>query len=173
MSDRVLIAYASVSGSTGQIAEAIGLSLIEENLLVDVFHMHDVRVLNHYRAVILGTAIRRGNPLPEALRFVQQHRAALRHIPLAVFSVGVTMRHDTPQSRIEAKAHLAPLLKEINEPFSVGLFAGRLDYNRISLFWRLLTPREGVQRVKAGDWRNWEKIRAWSDEVAARLAEIN
>jgi menaquinone-dependent protoporphyrinogen IX oxidase len=38
MSDRILVAYATAAGSTGEVAEAIGKTLREGNAEVDVRH---------------------------------------------------------------------------------------------------------------------------------------
>jgi menaquinone-dependent protoporphyrinogen oxidase len=173
MTHRALVTYASYSGSTSEIANEIAVCLIEAGLSVDVCPMWQVKVLNGYWAVVLGTAIRREKPLPEAIDFVNRFRVALQHIPIAVFSVGVDMRRDTPENREKTLLYLKPLLQEINQPVDIGLFAGKLDTGELSMWWRVLAPRDESGKVKEGDWRDWGKIRQWGVELSAKIVEKN
>ena len=170
MGEKVLITYASTAGSTEEIAYAISEVLFQAGMLVDHCKMRQVRVITTYRAVVLGTAIRRGKPLPEAMRFVSEHRVALRHVPVACFSAGVWMREDTPENRAKTEGFLAPLLAEIDQPVAVGCFAGKIDSGALSRFWRWLAPRDDSGIHLHGDWRDWDKIQGWAQELAGILA---
>src|SRR5687768_12109848 len=68
----ILVTYASRGGSTAGVAEAIGRTLAERGLEVDVRPMDAVHDLAPYRAVVAGSAVRRERWLPEALRFMQR-----------------------------------------------------------------------------------------------------
>lgn len=168
---RVLLTYASHTGITGEIGAEIARCLIEAGYTVDIHPIREVKVILGYNAIVLGTSIRREKPLPEAIDFVRQNRAILRHIPIAVFSVGAGMRIDTPENREITLKYLKPLLQEINEPVTIGMLAGKLDTGELSMWWRMMVPRDGNGPVPDGDWRDWDKIRAWAMEVAAKLAE--
>jgi len=91
MSLKILVAYASRTGSTAGVAEAIGKTLMEKGAQVDVQPMQDVKALTPYRAVVAGSAIQNRQWLPEAMQFVQTHRAALNQKPFAMFSVCMTL----------------------------------------------------------------------------------
>ena len=77
MGNKILIAYASACGSTGEVAEAIGQELCSAGAAVDVRLAKRVSDLGPYRAVVVGSAIRMGRWLPEAVKFVETHREAL------------------------------------------------------------------------------------------------
>jgi len=49
------------------------------------------------------------------------------------------------------------------EPISIGLFAGKMDYNKINWFDRSIA--EAVSSSQ-GDWRNWEAIRSWAHDLS-------
>jgi menaquinone-dependent protoporphyrinogen oxidase len=170
VNQKVLVTYASHTGTTQDIADDIAVSLIEAGFSVDVCPMSNVKVMNSYQVVVIGTAIRREKPLPEALDFVTKFRAPLRHIPIAVFSVGADMRLDTPENREKTLRYLKPLLQEINQPVDVGLFAGKVDTGELSMWWRMLAPKDDAGKVPEGDWRDWNKIRSWAEQLAASLA---
>jgi menaquinone-dependent protoporphyrinogen oxidase len=67
MSDKTLITYATCTGSTCGVAEAIGKTLTESGLSVDVLPMRQVQGLSPYRAVVAGSAVQNKQWLPEAL----------------------------------------------------------------------------------------------------------
>lgn len=170
MGEKVLVTYASTAGSTEEIASVISEVLFLAGMPVDQCKMRQVRVITTYRAVVMGTAIRRGKPLPESMRFVNEHRVALRHVPVACFSAGVWMREDTPENRAKTVGFLAPLLAEIDQAVAVGCFAGKIDSRALSRFWRWLAPRDGSGNHLHGDWRDWDMIQGWAEELAGKLA---
>lgn len=96
MSNTILIAYASRTGSAGGVAETIGKTLAESGAPVEVRLMKDVQDLAPYRAVVVGSAIRGGKWLPEAMQFMRTHRATLAQKPFAAFLVCITLACWTP-----------------------------------------------------------------------------
>ena len=56
--NKILVAYASRAGSTGGVAEAIGKTLADGGMSVDVRRMNDIREITPYGAVVAGSAIR-------------------------------------------------------------------------------------------------------------------
>lgn len=64
--DKILVTYASRAGFTAEVAQAIGKTLRENGLGVDVFPMQEVANLSAYRAVVAGSTIRAAKWLPEA-----------------------------------------------------------------------------------------------------------
>ncbi|MBM3127947.1 MAG: hypothetical protein FJ009_04840 [Chloroflexi bacterium] len=77
MPSKILVTYASRTGSTAEIAQAIGKTLAEGGAQVDVRAMQDVHDLAPYRAAVAGSAVRKSKWLPEAARFIETHRAEL------------------------------------------------------------------------------------------------
>jgi len=165
MEDRILVAYASRAGSTGEVAEAIGKALCEGGAAVDVRLAKDVTDLSSYRAVVVGSAIRVGKWLPEAVEFVETHQEALSRMPVAYFAVCLTLKEDTEENRGEVSTYLDPVC-EIVQPVDVGLFAGGMDYSKLPFILRVMM--KGMKSPK-GDFRNWEAIRAWAGQVRDRL----
>jgi menaquinone-dependent protoporphyrinogen oxidase len=161
----VLIAYASRCGSTGEVAEAIGRALCTAGTAVDVRQVKDVIDVSAYSAVIVGSAVYRFNLLPEAAEFVSANREALSHVPVAYFVVCGTLQEDTPEKRQKAAAYLTPLCKMV-QPVDEGLFAGRIDYSKVSLLEQLIVRVLGSNE---GDWRDWDAIQAWSTELFATM----
>lgn len=58
MNNKILVTYASRAGSTAEVAEAIGKTLAETGVQVDVIPMQAVKDLSPYQAIVAGSAIR-------------------------------------------------------------------------------------------------------------------
>ena len=165
MKDKILVAYASRAGSTGEVAEVIGQVLREAGVAVDVRLAKDMTDLSPYRVVIVGSGIRVGKWLPEAVEFVENHRETLSQISVAYFLVCLTLKEDTEENRREVSTYLDPVC-EIVQPVDVGLFAGVLDYSKLPFILRLVMK---AMKSPEGDFRDWEAIRAWAGQVRDRL----
>jgi len=165
--EKILIAYASRCGSTGEVAEAIGQALCEAGAAVDVRLAKKVDDLSSYRAVVVGSAIRMGKLLPEAVEFVEAHRDLLSRMPVVYFVACLTMEDDTEENRRTVSAYLNPL-REMVQPVGEGLFAGALDYGKISLPEQLIMRAIGSAE---GDFRDWDAIRGWAGDLSPALLD--
>jgi menaquinone-dependent protoporphyrinogen oxidase len=161
----VLVAYASKAGTTAEVADAIGKRLAGTGLAVDVRRARNVRSVDGYAAVIVGSAIRAGHWLTEAVRFVKTHEEALATRKTAFFTLCMTLRQDTPEHRETVAAYLKPV-REILEPDKIEFFAGKMDYRKLALAPRLIV--RGM-KVPEGDFRNWDAIGAWADALCKEM----
>jgi menaquinone-dependent protoporphyrinogen oxidase len=169
VSKRVLVAYATKCGSTGEIAVQVRNVLCAQGLEVDVRPAKTVRSLEGYDAIVLGSAIRMGKPIAEARRFVRKHGAALGRLPAAYFAAGMALYEDTPENRAKAQEAAAQLCVA-GEPLSLGLFAGKMDIATLEPLLRMFMSKAQDSDMPMGDFRDWEAIQAWAAEVAQRLA---
>jgi len=158
---RILIAYGSRCGSTAGVAEAIGQVLLKAGAEVDVRSVKDVNDLSPYQAVITGSAIRMSKWLPETVEFIKIHQNTLSRLPVAYFAVCLTMKDDTAENRCKGLGFLDPVCKQFPQvkPVDIGLFAGAVDYKKLSLAYSLILKLKGAPE---GDFRNWETIRTWA-----------
>jgi len=109
--DKILVAYASRCGSTGEVAEAIGQVLCESGVSADIRLVENVSDLSPYRAVIVGSAIRSNEWLPEAVEFVKMHREPLSRVPVAYFLTSLMVVQDTEETHRAAAACLDSMWK--------------------------------------------------------------
>ncbi|MDH7489647.1 MAG: flavodoxin domain-containing protein [Anaerolineae bacterium] len=165
MEKRLLVAYATRAGSTESIAEAVAASLRSEGFQVDVQPVRKVRSLAGYAGVIVGSAIRAGRPMPEAVSFVEKHEQELSRIPVAYFVVCLTMANDTEENRCTVAAYLDGLRAKTPsvKPVDVGLFPGVMDSRRLPFPIRLLMR---AMKARDGDYRNWDAVREWAVRIA-------
>jgi menaquinone-dependent protoporphyrinogen oxidase len=171
MPNKILVTYASRTGSTVGVAEAIGKTLAEYGAEVDVRAMQDVSDLTPYKAVIAGSAIQNRQWLPEAMDFVRANRAALNGVPTAVFLVCMTLAMHRGNFRDQVSAWLDPV-RVLVKPVSVGLFPGVLDIGKIPSWSDRLKFRLSVLFGvwSEGDHRDWDAIRAWAESLPVVLS---
>ncbi len=167
---RILVAYASKCGSTGEVAAAVGQVLCAAGAEVDVLRAQQVKDLSPYSAVVLGSAARMGRLLPEARAFAARYSAALSRLPTAYFFVGITMNHDTPENREKAAVCMEPL-RQVKEPVSMGFFGGKVDPATLEPVWRFATRWIKEGDMAPGDHRDFQAIRAWAGELMPLLAK--
>ncbi|MBN1260308.1 MAG: flavodoxin domain-containing protein [Anaerolineae bacterium] len=158
---KALVAYASKAGATGEVAEAIQDVLCAGGLDVDLRLATDVTDVNTYDAVVVGSAIRTGQWLGEAIRFVETHQTALRTMPVALFTVCMTLEIDTEANRQKVLEYMDPVLQMIPADH-VGLFAGVMDYAKLSFLERMVIKVIGTPE---GDFRDWPAIRTWAGNL--------
>ncbi len=170
--DRILVTYASRGGSTAGVAEAVGKSLAESGLQVDVRPMREVRDLASYKAVIAGSAIRGSAWLPEAMDFLRVHQRELTRIPVATFLVCITLAMPGAAGYVDFVRGFMKDVRLLVTPRSEGFFAGALDYSKVPLVPEGLQLRilSAASRTPAGDYRDWDAIRTWAAQLPGALA---
>jgi len=162
--DRILVAYATRHGSTGEIAEAIGETLRAAGLAVDVRRIPSPEPLDlsPYRAIILGSAVYMNHWQKEALDFLRRHQPALRERPVWLFSSG-PLDHSAGPAGPPAPKAVQELAARLGVRGHVT-FGGRLDPEKFGFVERLM-----IRDARAGDWRDFEGIRAWAESIARAL----
>ena len=111
MGDRILVTYATWAGSTEGVAQTVAETLREGGASVDLQPMGNVRGLDAYGAVVVGSAARIGKINGDAFKFVKKHREELERIPVAYFVVCLTMKEDTEEHRATVSGYLQPLAR--------------------------------------------------------------
>ena len=156
--NKVLVVYASKAGSTAEVAAAIGETISKNGFKVEVRPVKEVKDISQYQAVILGSAVRAGSLLPEAMQFIKNQQAALQQKSFSAFVVCLTMKDDTPENRKTVSAYLDPL-RALVKPSAEGLFAGQLNAARLNFLERMMMK---AMKAPEGDYRRWDEIQSWS-----------
>ena len=171
MSDKILVTYASRTGSTAGVAEAIGKTLIESGAEVDVRPMQDVRDIAPYRAVVAGSAIQGGKWLPEAMQFLRDFQISLAQKPFAAFLVCMTLAMRNGEKHRPHVAEWLMPVRALARPVSEGLFAGALNIGKVPSFGDRLKFRLSVifGVWSEGDHRDWNAIREWANGLRSLL----
>jgi menaquinone-dependent protoporphyrinogen oxidase len=167
MSTKLLVTYASKYGATREIAERVGYVLRQAGLDVDIRPVADVRDVDPYQAVILGSAVYIGKWMKSACEFMKKYEVSLAARPVWLFSSGPTGQGD-PVDLLDGwqlPADQKPLIDHI-QPREIVVFHGNIDAARVNLI-----EKTAVQALKKpfGDFRDWDAINSWSLSIAESL----
>jgi menaquinone-dependent protoporphyrinogen oxidase len=166
MSSKVLVAFATMYGSTREVAEAIAGVLRECGVDADVMPAGDVRELGGYDAVVVGAPLVTHHLHKDATRLLSRNRKALEQMPVALFTLGpVHVPYDEEEwqdSRKQLDQELAKL--PWFEPVAVEILGGRFDPALLRFPLNKLAGSE-----PASDIRDWDAIRAWAEGLPSVL----
>lgn len=192
---RILVTYATMAGSTVEVAQAVAEEIAKGGWQVEALPLNEVQDLQAYDGVVVGGPMIMGWHRG-ALRFLRKNRRTFQRIPLAVFVTAMSLT-ETGERSVDAVAvyvdeelpkppekegrlsfreryarlsnYLHPIIRATRptEPVSMGIFGGRLEYGRLK-WWAVLFAML-IVRAPAGDRRNWPAIRAWAAELPQAL----
>lgn len=160
MSARVLVAYATKLGSTAEIAEAIAQGLRDGGHRASAVAARDVRTLEDWDAVILGSAVYAAHWQKDARLFIERFRDELTARPLWLFSGG-------PLDRRLARSDqpIAPHGAEITA--GLGALAHRTFGGRLSA--DAAVDAQVLQTHRIGDFRDWQAIVEYAYRIGREL----
>lgn len=168
MEIKILVAYASTHGSTLEIAKAVGATLRDHGLAVDLQPARNVRSLEGYRAVVLGAPLYMFHLHKDARRFLSRHQKAFTAgLPVAIFAGGPTETGDEDewqevQKQLDQELAKFPWLR----PVAVEVVGGRFDPTKVRFPWNLIPA---VRQMPPSDLRDWTAIHTWASDLAAKL----
>ena len=160
MTNRILVAYASGLGSTAEIAVEIGKTLTALGFAVDVRPVQENPQIADYQAALLGSAVRYGNWLPEAVEFVKANQQALKEVPVALFTVHITNLGNDPAS-VQARNAFIDQVRVLLHPVDEVFFAGKFDRRGAAL----LLPGLLARFIPSMDFRDFKKVQSWADNI--------
>lgn len=162
----LLVAYATRSGSTEEVAQAVAQTLRESGVSVETQPVGNIRFLEPYSAVVLGVPLYMGRMHKDARRFLSTHRSALSKMPVALFVLGPVQKDQ--KDWVGAQAQLTKELANFPwfSPVSQQIFGGKFDPAKLGFPFNLIPP---LRKMPASDVRDWTAIRGWAVEVAKAL----
>lgn len=163
---KALVVYATRTGSTREIAEAVARRLEQLGFQARTANAREKLDPAGYDLVVAGTAGRMGRIYPEMVRFIRKYGPHFGDARLAYFYSGGFMSSDTPENRQKATAALAPLM-QLRTPHLIGLFGGIWDPARLTGIWKITLGRSKDPAMAPADHRNWADITAWAEKAAA------
>lgn len=163
---RVLVAYGSKHGATGEIAERIGRSLRDAGHEPEVRMAGDVRDVEGYDAVVLGSAVYGGRWRRDARRLLRRLRRTLDERPLWLFSSGPVGESEPD---LADKWQHPRWVREVGEHLEARdqmVFRGRIPSDPSNMMERAVsrqTPEEDRDGIEPA------AIDAWAERIAQAL----
>ena len=173
---KVLVSYASRHGSTAGIAERIAVRLGTHSLDASACDVSKITNVEQYDAFVVGSAAYMYRWLKEATRFAKRHRKTLASKPLWLFSsgpVGTELVDEKGQDIFEAmRPKEFAEFEKILSPRDTKVFFGAWDPDAepVGLAERFVNLMPAAKAsMPSGDFRDWDAIDAWADEIASAL----
>ena len=161
----VLVVYASKHLSTAEIAERIATAMRDAGCDAQARPAAEVDDLSGYAAVVLGSSVYAKRWQRDARAFAHRHTAALRGMPVWLFSsgpFGAVQEHPTaPTPPVAARlvAHLGAR--------EHVMFGGRVPPDPGNFVERAMLKNTPPERRDA---RDWPAIEEWARGVASQVA---
>ena len=161
--NKILVAYATRMGSTGEIALAIGEELTRQGFHVDVRPCARAEDARNYMAVIVGSGLYIGRWDKPAIDYLKQQKDDLAERPTWLFQSG-PCGEGSEHQQVDAPRVVLRLVKEmgIDPPMTFG---GRLNSGKATG----RVSRWMATGTFGGDFRDFDAIRDWARSVAAKL----
>ncbi len=174
MTDKILVTFATKYGSTQGVAEAIAEELRKKGQIVDLIPAKNVKSLDGYYAVVLGTPLYIGNILGDASKFLSRNRADLQKMPSALFVLGPLEK--TPKDLSDVQVQLDSVLNRLSwfKPVVVEIFAGAMDPDKFRFpdsLLKLMPAARDSAIFQKRDGRDWEAICTWADTLPLALMQ--
>jgi menaquinone-dependent protoporphyrinogen oxidase len=161
---RVLVTYASKMGSTQEIAEAIGRELEVFGIQVTVAPCADKVSPEDFDGVIIGSAIYTRRWLKAATKYLKRNAPRLERHRTWLFHSGPCGEGARDEQVPAPKAAERVIGRfALSAPVTFG---GRLDVEHAV---GPLSRWMGAEGPLSGDFRDWDRIRAWAKDIARQL----
>jgi menaquinone-dependent protoporphyrinogen oxidase len=169
----ILVAYASKSGATAEIAERIAATLRAAGQESEARPVEGLDDLAGYDAFVIGSALYYGSWMKEATAFVRRNWVLLASRPVWLFSSGPISPETTDAEGRDLHEGAEPRqlaeLREVLEPRDHRVFFGRLDRRKLGFVDRLVASLPAFPGAE-GDFRDWDEIEAWAAGIAHEVA---
>lgn len=162
---RILIAVASRHGGTHEIAARVAHRLGQHGHDVSTVSIpEETATLADHDAYVVGSAVYAGRWMQQARRFLNEHATTFRRRPVWLFSSGPLGERADPAGAVEHPEEMTAAIGARGH----AVFPGRLFRDELGPVERFLAA---AVHAPDGDFRDWEAIDRWADEIAAELAD--
>jgi len=170
---KILVAYASVHGSTGEIAQFISNLFKAYAAEVECAKVEDIQDISSYDVIILGTAIHEAIWLTSMLQFLDRFKAEIATKITYMFITCIRVLETDGYEHVMKNYVHTPTVEALHIR-EVQPFAGKMKLDHINWNERwLLGLRYDGNELKQhfnGDYRDWYAISTWVNKIAQHLS---
>ncbi|MBD3392934.1 MAG: hypothetical protein GF418_12585 [Chitinivibrionales bacterium] len=173
MSSKVLVTFGTMTGTTREVAEAIGAELRAGGHAVEVARVDEAKSIDDFDAVVAGTPVMIGMLNGPFRKFMRRNAKKLASKKVAWFLVCGYMNEPTDENVNSARKRvdsISGLVPDAN-PLATAMFGGAIktqgsDFERLNPFLKFMS---GKIAADMKDGRDWNAIKAWARHLAAKL----
>ena len=160
---KVLVAVGSKYGATREVGAAVADVLRANGFETDFADACDVASVRFYNAIIVGSAVYGGLWRRDAAALVRDNANTLRGRDVWLFSVGMT-QVTKPDQPLDEAEDLAEAVNAVEHK----RFGGRIAIDKLNVGEKILIK---AINPPVGDFRDFEEIRDWAEQVALELRQ--
>jgi menaquinone-dependent protoporphyrinogen oxidase len=162
MDANILVAYATRTGSSEEVAQSVAEVLRSHALAVDLRRAAEVHAIGQITAVAICVALYGGRFHRDVRRFLSEHRSALKKVPVALFVLGPV--HSDEKEWAGAREQMEKELKRFPwlSPAVQQIVGGRFDPGRLGFPFNLVPA---LRKLPASDALDWNAIRRSAAEL--------
>lgn len=166
---KILLAYATKNGSTGEVAQFMGDVLSYHGLDAVVADVDTISEVKPYDVFIFGSPVYSGMWLPEMYRFIKYHTETIGQKPVYCWITCIRVLEENGYDHVINHYMPDSLLDQLNVR-QITAFAGKLKWAEINWTerWTLALQYDGKADARNfnADHRDWNIIRQWSVKLA-------
>ena len=166
-----LIVYSSTDGQTKKICEVIKDNSVNKDSF-EIFSIDEVfnQNLSKYNQIIIGASIRYGKHSHKVYKFINKNKDVLSNLKSAFFSVNVVARK--PEKNMpNTNPYIKKFLKKTNwRPRKLGVFAGKIDYPRLSFINKIVIrlimfiTKGPTNTNNIYEFTDWQRVKKFINE---------
>ncbi len=172
---KVLVGYATMHGSTEEVARRIGAVLTQKGHEVTVQDVKTITHVDEYEVFVLGSPVHSGTWLPELKTFLKAFEPQIVGKPCYIWVTCIRVLEEYGMEHVMDFYMEPELLANLNVR-SKTAFAGKLDLPSVDWTerWTLASRYDGHAWPSNfdGDFRDWDKITDWAFATAADIHAI-
>ncbi len=169
---KILVAYASAHGTTGEISTFMAKALETFGAEVTCAAVESIESVAGYDAFVLGSAIHEGVWLQSMLLFLDKFEAELVQKPVYFFVTCIRIVEADGYDHVMKNYMHTPTLEKLKVR-KVNAFGGATQLSNINWDerWALGLRYDGtnLQSRLNADYRDWYTIGAWANSIAKDL----
>ena len=166
-----LIIYSTTDGQTKKICETLKENSIDKNFyeiisLEEAFH----KEIEKYEKIIIGASIRYGRHNPKIYEFIEINKEVLEKKKSAFFSVNVVARK-SEKNTPDTNPYIIKFLKKSEwQPKKLGVFAGKIDYPRLSFINKIVIrlimfiTKGHTNTNNTYEFTDWQRVKKFINE---------
>jgi menaquinone-dependent protoporphyrinogen oxidase len=163
----ILIIYSTTDGHTLEICLRLREIIQKQNNQVTLISVDEVNSgeLNAFDKIVIGASIRYGKHSKQIYQFINQNKLLLDSKTNAFFSVNLVARK-AEKRQADTNPYVKKFLKQISwQPKNLAIFAGKINYQKYSLFdrtmirmimWLTKGPTDPDANIDFTDWSQVE-----------------
>ena len=166
-----LIIYSTTDGQTKKICETLKEHSIDKNFY-EIISLEEAfnKEIKKYEKIIIGASIRYGRHNSKIYEFIERNREVLEKKKCAFFSVNVVARK-SEKNTPDTNPYIKKFLKKSDwQPKKLGVFAGKIDYPRLSFINKIVIrlimfiTKGPTNTNNTYEFTDWQRVKKFINE---------